>query len=275
MPELPEVEMIKQVIEPQIQGLTIQAVTVSRREVIAHPSANEFCSLLAGQVISHMERRGKFLTVILKSGDYIVLHLRMTGCLLVTPPDYPQEKHTHVVFELNNGEQLRFSDTRRFGRFWLIENSQIDTYSGINKLGIEPFSPEFSAKYLTDRLGKRKKTIKECLLDQSVIAGIGNIYSDEILFAAKISPDCPASCLKNESWVRLAQAIPERLAFFIEKNNSAPKEYQETKGQHYRSTPFLQVYGCEGKPCPICGNTLCRKVIGSRSSTYCPCCQNT
>ena len=108
MPELPEVEMIKQVIEPQIQGLTIQAVTVSRREVIAHPSANEFCSLLAGQVISHMERRGKFLTVILRSGDYIVLHLRMTGCLLVTPPDYPQEKHTHVVFELNNGEQLRF-----------------------------------------------------------------------------------------------------------------------------------------------------------------------
>ncbi len=273
MPELPEVEMIKQVIEPQIHGLTIRTVMVNRPEVIAHPSADAFCSLLVGQVISRMERRGKFLTIVLKGGARIVLHLRMTGCLLVTPSDYPQQKHTHVVFALNDGQELRFSDTRRFGRFWLMESGEADTYSGIDKLGIEPFAPEFTAQYLTRHLEKRKKAIKECLLDQSIVAGVGNIYSDEILFAAKISPFCPANCLESEDWIRLAEIIPERLTFFIEKNRLTPEEYLRGKGQDYRNTPFLQVYGHEGEPCPVCGETLCRKIIGGRSSTYCPSCQ--
>ena len=114
MPELPEVEIIKQVIEPQIHGLTIRTVMVNRPEVIAHPSADAFCSLLVGQVISRMERRGKFLIIVLKGGARIVLHLRMTGCLLVTPSDYPQQKQTHVVFAWSDGQELRFSDTRRF-----------------------------------------------------------------------------------------------------------------------------------------------------------------
>ena len=123
------------------------------------------------------------------------------------------------------------------------------------------------------RLGKRKKTIKECLLDQSVVAGIGNIYSDEILFAARIHPKRPANTLTTEEWNRLASVIPERLAFFVEKNEITPEEYLETKGQEYRNTPFLQVYGHGGEPCPVCGETLCRTVIGGRSSVYCPVCQ--
>lgn len=114
----------------------------------------------------------------------------MTGCLLAAPPDHPMEKHTHMILRLDSGTELHFSDTRRFGRFWLIQNGEEDTYSGIGKLGLEPFDQKIGAEYLQDKLGRRKKAIKECLLDQSVIAGIGNIYSDEILFGQR--SDLPA-----------------------------------------------------------------------------------
>lgn len=273
MPELPEIETIKRVIEPQIKGFAVQRTTVNRPEVIAHPAADEFCRRITGQVFAGTQRRGKFLILCMESGDRLILHLRMTGCLLVTPEGYPEEKHTHLVFHLSGGKELRFSDTRRFGRFWLLRQGETDTYSGIEKLGAEPFAPGFSGEYLSTRLGKRKKAIKECLLDQSVIAGIGNIYSDEILFAARIHPARPANTLTTEEWNRLTSVIPERLAFFVEKNKTTPEEYLETKGQDYRNTPFLQVYGHGGEPCPICGETLCRTVIGGRSSVYCPACQ--
>lgn len=273
MPELPEVETIRRVLEPQVQGLTIQDIGVDRPEIIEHPSADEFCGRLIGQTFDRAERRGKFLLLWLESGDYIVLHLRMTGCLLVTPADMPEEKHTHLVFRLNNGRELRFSDTRRFGRFWLLREGEEDTYSGIGKLGIEPSDPGLTAEYLMKCFGKRRKAVKECLLEQSAIAGIGNIYSDEILFAAGIYPACPADRLTSGDWGRLAETIPERIAYFIEKNQLTPEEYLEGRGKDYRNTPFLRVYGHEGKACPVCGETLRRMVVGGRSSTYCPKCQ--
>lgn len=273
MPELPEIETIRRILEPQLQGLAITEVTVDRPEVVAHPSAAEFCRRLTGQTFSAIERKGKFLVALLDNQERMILHLRMTGCFLLTPSNYPLEKHTHVVISLSNGKELRFSDTRRFGRFWLLAKEEADRYSGIEKLGIEPFAPDFSAEYLSFHFGKRRKAIKECLLEQSVIAGIGNIYSDEILFAVKINPACSANRLQTGDWERLAAVIPERLLYFIEKNKITPEEYMETKGQDYRNTPFLQVYGREGKPCPICGSTLCRIVVGGRGSVYCPACQ--
>ena len=127
--------------------------------------------------------------------------------------------------------------------------------------------------YLQARLGKRKKAIKACLLDQSVVAGIGNIYSDEILFTAGIRPDKPGDALADGDFERLASAIPERLNFFIEKNAISFEEYALSKGRDYRNTPYLQVYGKGGKPCPACGATLRRIVLGGRSSVFCPHCQ--
>ena len=118
-----------------------------------------------------------------------------------------------------------------------------------------------------------QKAVKECLLEQNIVAGIGNIYSDEILFAAGIYPKREASSLTINEWARIAAAIPERLKYFIEKNKLTDEEYLETKGQDYRNTPFLQVYGHAGEPCPKCSNTLCKIVIGGRSSGYCPNCQ--
>lgn len=275
MPELPEVETVRRVLEPQVKSLRISDVTVNRTEVIAYPTAEIFCEKIRNQAISAMDRRGKFLIILLESGDKIILHLRMTGCLLVTMQDYPQEKHTHIVFHLSDGNELRFSDIRRFGRFWYIRNHEADTYSGISKLGLEPFDQNLSAGYLESRFGRRKKTIKECLLDQSVVAGIGNIYSDEILFRAKICPLRPANSLSGCEWERLSAVIPECMAFFTSKNAITSEEYLETKGQDYRNTPFLQVYGHGGEACPVCGEKLCRTVIGGRSSVYCPECQRS
>lgn len=273
MPELPEVETIKRVIEPQIQGLMIKNVLVRRPEVTAYPAAGEFCRRLTGQTISHMTRRGKFLVIHLNSHDRIILHLRMTGCLLITSADCPEEKHTHIIFNLSNGKELRFSDTRRFGRFWLLREDEADTYSGTHKLGLEPMDQKLTSAYLNTCLGKRRRAIKECLLDQSIVAGIGNIYSDEILFTAGIYPARPANSLNMKEWEQLTAAIPERISFFIDTNKITPEEYLETKGQDYRNTPYLQVYGQGGKPCPKCGETLCRIVVGGRSSVYCPVCQ--
>lgn len=273
MPELPEIETIRRIIEPQIQGVGIERVAVSRPEVIAHPDADGFCSRLKGQVFDRVERRGKFLIIRLKSSDRIIIHLRMTGCLLAAPADDPEEKHTHVIFRLNGDRELRFSDTRRFGRLWLLGEGEADPHSGVEKLGKEPFDADFTAEYLSAKLGKRKKAVKECLMEQRVIAGIGNIYSDEILFTAGIYPARPADSLTKEEWERLAEVIPERLSFFIQKDEMSPEAYLETKGKDYRNKPFLQAYGHEGEPCPVCQTAFRRMVIGGRSSTYCPHCQ--
>lgn len=273
MPELPEVETVRRVLEPQLKGLTVDRVVVYRPEVVAHPEVEQFCARLCGQTVRRMERRGKFLTIVMESGDRIVLHLRMTGGLMLTPADFPPEKHTHLVMQMKNGAELRFFDQRRFGRFWLVAAGEETVCTGLQKLGIEPFDNALSAQYMKSRLGNRTKAIKECLLEQGVIAGIGNIYSDEILFAAKIHPARPANSLTAEEWEQLTETIPERLSYFIEKNAISAEDYLQTKGKDYRNTPFLQVYGHSGEACPLCRQTLCRTVIGGRSSVWCPHCQ--
>ena len=207
-----------------------------------------------------------------RSGAHITLHLRMTGCLSVEPEKTPREKHTHLAFALSDGSELRFEDKRRFGRFWLFEEGEADT-SGIVALGPEPFDGALSEDYLKDCGGRKKKSLKELLLDQHTVAGIGNIYADEIAFAAHLLPDRPSNTLNKEEWTRLARTIPERLAYFTEKNAISFEEYLKTRGKDYRNTPYLQVYGRAGMPCPVCGTPLERTVIAGRSSVYCPHCQ--
>ncbi len=273
MPELPEVETVRRVLEPQLAGRTVERVTVSRPEVVSRPSAEEFCHRLGGQQISHLERRGKFLRIVLHSGDAVVLHLRMTGSLLLVPAEEPLEKHTHVMMQMSGGRELRFCDPRRFGRLWLFGRGEDDSDSGINKLGLEPFDPGLTGTYLQTYCQRRKRAVKVCLLDQGMVAGIGNIYADEILFAAGIDPRRPANCLNLREWDALAATIPERLSYFIEKNTISPEEYLAGKGRDYRNTPFLQVYGHGKEACPRCRGAFERIVVGGRSTVYCPFCQ--
>lgn len=273
MPELPEVETVRRVLEPQLAGAVIDSVCIRDPKVIAHPDAEAFKESAKGRRIETLSRRGKFLIATLDDGSRIAVHLRMTGCLLITPSGYPEEKHTHVVFTFADGRELRFSDTRRFGRLWLIRKDEEDSFTGISRLGPESDDPIISGEYLSKKLGGKRKTIKESLLDQAVVAGIGNIYSDEILFAARIAPTRRAYTLSMDERERLARAIPERIAFFTETNRISPEDYLRTKGKDYRNTPYIRIYGREGEPCPECGALLRRTVIAGRGSTYCPSCQ--
>ncbi len=273
MPELPEVQTVINVLEPQICGLAISKIVINKPEVIAYPTAEEFCNRLTGQKIIGMSRRGKFITICFASGDRSILHLRMTGCLLATPPEYSIAKHTHVIFELENNLQIRFVDTRRFGRFWMIEKGEEDNVSGISRLGIEPFDKKLTGDYLQNILSNKKKTIKECLLDQSLVAGIGNIYSDEILFRANINPARKAGTLSSDELKRLAVEIPKVLNYYIDKNKITPEEYLAKEGHGYNNSSFLNVYGRDGASCPVCKGILHRTVIGGRSSVYCQNCQ--
>ncbi len=275
MPELPEVETIRRALEPQLAGSVIRVVSVLHPGVIACPDAEAFAARLQGQTIREIARRGKYFIFCLGSGDRLILHLRMTGGLLIAPEDYPMEKHTHVVFCLADGRELRFTDLRRFGRFWLFAAGEEDKSSGLAKLGPEPFDPKIDAEYLKTKLGTSRRAVKECLLDQSVIAGIGNIYSDEILFAARIHPARLACDLREEEWQRLARCIPEVMGYFLEKNLVTPDEYWQDRDKDYRNTPYLRVYGRAGQPCTICRGSLLRTRIGGRSSVYCPLCQST
>ena len=273
MPELPEVETVKRIIEPQIMGQKIAGVDVCNQQVIAHPTLEQFVESLSGGAFTSMSRRGKFLSFHMDNGDELVLHLRMTGQLLVTPEDYPMEKHTHVIIHLEDGRQIRYIDVRRFGRFWYLQKDEADTFTRRNKLGPEPWDTSFTANYLQTKLGKKKKAIKEMLHDQSVVAGIGNIYSDEILFVSEIHPETRCCELTESDWQVLAEKIPEILEWGIETNAMSPEEYLAGKGKEYRNTPDLRVYGREGKPCVNCGADMERITIGGRSSCFCPVCQ--
>ncbi len=270
MPELPEVESVRGVLDAAVTGCRIERTELRRPEIITRPDAAAFIMYTQGHVIESVARRGKYLILVLDSGR-IIIHLRMTGCLLPAPPGYPEEKHTHLVFHLSDGSSLRFSDTRRFGRIFFLKDGE--ECAELEKLGPEPSDPSFTASCLAASLSRSRRAIKECVMDQSIIAGIGNIYADEILFDAGINPERMACTVTEEECRRLAETIPRLISFFTEKNAMTASEYLELKGKDYRNTPYLRVYGHSGEPCPICKTILRKTVIGGRSSTYCPVCQ--
>jgi formamidopyrimidine-DNA glycosylase len=272
MPELPEVETARRVLEQELTAATVEAVGIRNPQVIARPSAADFGEALTGRRIAGFGRRGKYLHMHLDGDGTVVVHLRMTGHLSVAPPGLPEEKHTHVRFDLGDGRSLRFTDPRRFGRLWLVDTGDEGSCCA-SDLGPEPWDPLLTGDLLRERLGRSRRAVKSCLNDQGVVAGIGNIYSDEILFCAGIRPDTPGCALSSDDFERLAGLIPDRMGFFTEANAVTPCEYAEDAGRRYRNTPHLQVYGRAGRPCTVCGTTLVRTVVGGRGSVHCPCCQ--
>ena len=203
MPELPEVETIRRVLLPYLKNAVIESARVDDA-AIAYPSPARFVELVEGQKIKDIERRGKFLRFVLKNG-VMTLHLRMTGCLTLVPQGTPDPPHLRAVFFLSSGRRLNFEDVRRFGRLWFTPAGEADV-SGAEKLGIEPFDGALTVEFLAEKCKNRKRTVKQLLLDQGVIAGIGNIYSDEILFSAGIRPDRTGASLEREELARLAAA---------------------------------------------------------------------
>jgi formamidopyrimidine-DNA glycosylase len=275
MPELPEVETVRRILEPQLAGETVTAVAVRSPQVIAHPEAGRFAMLLQGKTFAQISRRGKFLTLHFVNGDRLCLHLRMTGQLLVLPADEPVANHTHLILSLSGGAQLRYIDVRRFGRFWYFQDGEADGVTGQSALGPEPTDAILTAAYLKAKLGGSKRPVKDALLDQKLVAGIGNIYADEILFAAGIYPGTRCSALADSDWERLSRQIPEIILWGIGANEMTPEEYLAGKGRDYRNLYGLRAYGRAGQACPACGSIMEKVTVGGRTSCFCPRCQRT
>lgn len=270
MPELPEVETVRTVLAPMVIGQTISTITVNLDKVIANQTTQAFITKLSGQSITDFTRRGKFLTLHMKSGDYVVLHLRMTGTLIVEEQSTPPVKHTNLILNFTNGKSLRFIDSRGFGHWWYFPCGAVDT-SGQQALG-----PEATAVTLTDvqqKIIHHRTALKTLLLNQHNFAGIGNIYADEICFHAGIRPARSGNSLNSAELERLAQAIPAVINDFIQFHHVSFEIYAQSKGTSYQNDTNLLVYGRAKQPCKKCGHPLTGIRIGQRSSVFCEHCQ--
>ncbi|WP_225744380.1 DNA-formamidopyrimidine glycosylase [Marinilactibacillus sp. Marseille-P9653] len=274
MPELPEVESVRTGLEKLIKGLKIKQVTVLWDRIIAEPSdIRLFKEKIKNQRIESIGRRGKFLLFFLT--DYVMIsHLRMEGKYRIESTDVPISKHTHVIFELEDGRELRYLDVRKFGRISLIPRDTELAHASIAKLGPEPVRETLVLETFKIQLLKRKKTIKATLLDQTVIAGIGNIYADEILFEAKIHPARMANTLTEREIVTLYEAILLVMGKAVKAGGTTIRTYQNAFGETGSYQSFLNVYGKNGQPCPRCETTIEKTKVAQRGTHYCPNCQS-
>lgn len=273
MPELPEVETVRSTLDAALSGRRIAGITIHQPSVIKKPGSEEFAAQIVGQSILTVRRRGKYLLIELNSGDRLVVHLRMTGQLVYSAADAPMLKHTHLFFQLDNGHQLRYTDQRRFGCLWLVRAEDCSTIAGLAALGPEPLGESFTREKLAALLHKKKTKIKAFLLDQHMIAGIGNIYADEILFAAGIHPQRLAGSLSDGETSRLHGAIQEVLSLAVAQRGTSFSDYVDGRGEKGSHQDYLKVYHLTGQSCQRCGISLCQVKVAGRSSHFCPGCQ--
>jgi formamidopyrimidine-DNA glycosylase len=267
LPELPEVETIKNELFTHVIGRRFANVTVCDAKPVKQPSADDFRRGLIGQSIKGLERRGKYLIFHLSGGNALVIHLKMTGALLLNPKQ--PDGYARVIFHLDDGRRLVFTDRRRLGALWLLENEQ----AVVGKLGPEPLDMEFTVESLAERLCKRQAPIKAVLLDQAFIAGIGNMYADEALFAAKTHPLRQANSLSPHEIRNLHKAIVDVLESAIDSKGASIDTYKRPDGQLGMAHDNFRVAHRGGKPCPICGTTIQRLAVRNRGSYFCPKCQ--
>jgi formamidopyrimidine-DNA glycosylase len=270
MPELPEVETIARTLclgrqdQPSLVDRHILGANLLWERTLVEPSPAEFTTRLIGQVINDIGRRGKFLYFQL-SRDWLLFHLRMSGDLLVRPSGAPRETHDRLILELDGELQLVFNDARKFGRVWLVD--EVDRVVG--DLGPEPMDESLSAEDLFHRLQTTHRQLKPLLLDQTFLAGLGNIYVDEALNLAKLHPLTPANCLTEQQATRLLESIRTVLQDGIKRNGaSIDWVYRGGEFQNY-----FRVYQRTGQPCPVCGTSIARIIVGQRGTHFCPHCQ--
>ena len=268
MPELPEVETIKNELLPHIVGQRITGVTLFWDGIVRQPSVEEFCSRLTGQRIVGLSRRGKYLIFNLTSDEALIMHLRMTGSLLLASAE--PERFVRAIIHLDNETGLYFRDPRKLGRMWLAE----DASAVIGKLGPEPLEADFTPEILAQRLHNRSAPIKAVLCDQSFVAGIGNMYADEALFAAQIHPLRSGKSLSRDEVEHLHSAIQRVLWAAIGNKGASVDTYFRPGGElgtaHFQ---FQVAHRLSGKLCPVCGTPIERIPIRHRGSYFCPRCQ--
>ena len=271
MPELPEVETIRQDLLPVLRGRKITSASISENapRLVQLISADEFERLLPGRSIEDVSRRGKYLILNLDRGMMWVIHLRMTGRLQHSDPECDPGAYLRAKFALDDGTWLCFNDLRKFGMMWLV-----DDWTLVNSdLGPEPLSDAFELAAFTSLLKRRAAPIKSVLLDQTVLAGIGNIYADEALYAAGIDPRKPAKRVTRPKAAKLHAAIIAVLHDALGDRGSSFRDYVDGKGNEGRHQLKVKVYRRTDEPCYACGTPIRRVVVGGRSTHFCPKCQ--
>jgi formamidopyrimidine-DNA glycosylase len=269
LPELPEVQTTINELKPFVIGKRIEKVDVIANKTIAEPSVDGFRKGLAGRKIAALNRRGKHLIFEMDNGMFLIVHLRMTGSLILKPAFAEPEKFIRVVISLNSGTAIHFRDVRRFGRMWLVKDK--DTVIG--KLGPEPLTPEFTPEVLGQILDNRKADIKSLLLDQTLIAGIGNMYADEALYYARIHPLRAANSLNRKETQQLHIAIQKVLNQGIRHKGASTETYIRPEGSKGEAHLEFRVAHQKGKECPVCGGPVERIVVHQRGTFFCPKCQ--
>ncbi len=271
MPELPEVETYARQLQPYVAGRTITRMDVLWDRSVAMPPIDEFRRRLIGQTIDRMTRRGKYLTFVLSTGDRLLIHLKMSGRVHLEPSGAPPQPHDRVIFSLDDGLGLRFNDTRKFGRVYLVAGNDPVT----TPLGPEPLAADFTLSDFSALIRKRSGSIKPLLMNQTFLAGLGNIYTDEALYRAGIHPLRKASELSDAEIESLYHAIRDILRLSIEAAGTSfdgvySGAFHEVSANYQHQ---LQVYGRAGETCPRCQQVIRRIVVGGRGTHYCPGCQ--
>ena len=264
MPELPEVETIARTLQPVLVGKEILSADLRWKRTLAEPSPAAFVRRIKGQRIEAVDRRAKFLSLHL-SRETLLIHLRMSGDLLVVIGGYQPAKHDRLILSLSDDTRLIFNDPRKFGRVWLTK----DIEKVLGRLGPEPFSDDFTSDWLYNSLRSHHRQLKPLLLDQTFLAGLGNIYTDEALHTAKLHPRALSDSITAGQAKKLHQAIQAILQEGIRRNGASIDWV-------YRGGDFqnhFRVYGRDGEPCPVCGAVIEKIIVGQRGTHICPNCQ--
>lgn len=282
MPELPEVETVRRGLLPILEGGVIARAEVNRPD-LRWPLPERMADRLTGHRVTALRRRSKYLLADLDSGETLLVHLGMSGRMLISGAqiggfhhDHPApQKHDHVVLHMEHGARITFNDARRFGAMDLMPSETADQHLLLRGLGPEPFGNDFNAPYLAARLKGRKTPVKAALLDQRVVAGLGNIYVAETLYRARISPLRRAGDLTEPQVHALVPIIREVLAEAIEAGGSSLRDFRQANGELGYFSKHFQVYDREGQPCetPGCPGMITRTAQSGRSSFWCPACQ--
>ena len=276
MPELPEVETIRRGIEREVVGKRIKTVQVTGTRSVRRQTKKQFASRLEGAKVNGVDRRGKYLVLKLDTGDLLVVHLRMSGQLLRAQPKDPVDKHTHVTFTFTQGGQLRFVDPRTFGELFVTSPDQLTTeFPELGELGMDPVDEPIPWVKFRAQLLARTTKLKPLLMDQSFVAGLGNIYSDEILWEAGLRHDRTPQSLSTMEIRRLYRAIVEVLHEAVKHRGStlSDQQYVDLHGRPGDYQTLHQVYDREGEACRRCRSLIVREKLGQRSTFYCPNCQ--
>jgi formamidopyrimidine-DNA glycosylase len=267
LPELPEVETIRAQLAPRLEGRLLARVEILDPRLTRPVDLFEVAEELEGDVVVAVERRGKYLLLRLESGLALLVHLRMTGSFGFTPVS-----HERAVVELDDGSRLAYRDVRRFGTWLVLEDAELEPYLAA-KNGPEPLGPRFTSRWLSAQLARRRASLKAVLLDQRVVAGLGNIYADEALWRARLSPLRRANSLSDAEMTRLARAIRAALRTGIARQGSTLSDYRAPDGAPGSMQEEFRVYGRDGEPCHRCGTTIAKTRVGGRGTWYCPRCQ--